>query len=90
MSRAKKIRKSGEYPLHDDWGEQVTPMSDGWYVVHHTETPNEYWWAVRHQCAEDGKVYGMTFRPRLTTCHGCKIALPKEIEGFITMIEWKR
>ena len=69
--------------------EQVTPMCDDWYVVHHTSIPNDHWWAVRDQCP-DGQIFGMAFHPGRTTCNGCKTPLPIEIEGFINLIEWKR
>lgn len=88
---AELSRDPGTYSLKSEPDEQVTPMGDsGWYVVHHTSIPNDYWWAVRHQCP-DGMVYGMAFRPgQPTYCNGCKISLPKEIEGFIHLIEWRR
>ncbi|KKL26053.1 hypothetical protein LCGC14_2399170, partial [marine sediment metagenome] len=74
----KKNRQDGVYTLVDDEGEQVTPMSDGWYLVHHTEIPNEPWWAVRHQC-NDEQIYGMAFRDGNATCTGCKLSCPPEI-----------
>ncbi len=84
-----KYRESECYITTSVPGEQVTPMGDDWYVVHHTSIPNDYWWAVRHQC-HDGQVYGMAFHAGHTYCNGCKVPLPKEIEGFINLLEWER
>lgn len=84
-----EVRGPEKYTLKSETNEQLTPMGDDWYVVHHTAIPNDPWWAVRHQCP-DGQVYGMAFKPGNTHCNGCKVALPKEIEGFIHLLEWKR
>ena len=92
MGRMGRYREAEHYITTSVPGEQVTPMGDNWYVVHHTGIPNNHWWAVRHQCEDDEHIYGMVlaFPPGHTHCHGCKISLPKEIEGFIHLIEWKR
>ena len=84
-----KYREAEHYITTSVPGEQVTPMGDNWYVVHHTSIPNNHWWAVRHQC-HDGQIFGMPFHPLSTHCGGCKLPLPIAIEGFIQLLEWKR
>ncbi len=85
----KKNRSLDQYTLEDDEGEQVTPMSDGWYLVHHTEVEGDHWWAVRHQCP-DGLVYGMAHRQEVTViCNGCKVSCPPEIGGLIKILDWR-
>ena len=85
--RAPTKRAPEQYTLTSEPNEQLTPMGDDWYVVYHTSIPNDHWWAVRHQCP-NGQVRGMAWHPGKTTCTGCKVVLPSEIEGFIIMMEW--
>ena len=84
-----KYREFEKYITTSVPGEQVTPMGDDWYVVHHTSLRKYPWWAVRHQCP-DGLIYGMPFQPGSTICEGCKLPLPEAIEGFIHLMEWER
>ena len=69
--------------------EQVTPMGDGWHVVHHTEQQEHPWWAVRHEC-DDGEIWGMSMRSINTYCTGCRAPIPIELDGFIALMEWER
>lgn len=78
------------YTLNAAPGEQITPMADNWYLVHHTEVPTDHWWAVRHKC-DNGDVYGMAYHSgKHTECKGCKKPCPSEMGGFISMLEWQR
>ena len=79
----------GQYLLYSTKDQQVTPIDDGWLLVHHTEVKSDTWWAIRHKC-DDGTVHGMAFITKKTRCHGCHEQLPSEIEGFITLLQWER